>query len=282
MSALVARAFRLVDDAEPTRVIRGRVLRIASAPERQPCVLLLHGFKGFMDWGFFPVLARRLAHAGFTVVAFNASGSGIGDDLENFTELEAFARDSYSRQLEDIERVRAHLATCADIDGARLGLFGHSRGGGIGLIHAAERGDYGALVTWAAIDDADRFDAPTKELWRRAGRIFVRNERTQQDLPLDVGALEDFERRRERFDILRACARISAPTLLLHGALDLTVDPTALERFARAFPAGAARTQLVAGATHAFGANHPLASIAPELELALDDTTRWFREHLIG
>ena len=48
-------------------------------------------------------------------------------------------------------------------------LVGHSRGGGLALIHAAESGTCRGVVTWAAVATFDRFDEPTKELWRRDG-----------------------------------------------------------------------------------------------------------------
>ena len=59
-----------------------------------------------MHWGFFPELSRRIAEAGLVAVSLNVSGSGIGDDLENFTEDEAFAHNTYSKDLEDLEVVR--------------------------------------------------------------------------------------------------------------------------------------------------------------------------------
>lgn len=280
----------------PERVIRGRVVlpgplggsRPGSAPASAggwPWVLVLHGFKGFMDWGFFPVLAHRLADAGLAAVLFNTSGSGIGPDLESFTEEEAFAEATLSKQLEDVARVREHVRSGAfeGLDPDRAGLFGHSRGGGLGLVHAAEDGGYRALVTWSAIDDADRYGPAVKASWRRAGALPIPNLRTGQVLRLGVSVLDDFERHRERFDIPAACGRLRAPALLLHGGDDESVDPRALERLGAALPG--ADTLLVPGAGHTFGATHPLedpTSLPADLELALDRTIAWFRAHLQG
>ena len=64
--------------------------RISSA------IVVCHGFKGFKDWGFFPYLADCLAAGtGAMVISFNFSGSGIGPDLESFTE---HSRHVYPRQ----------------------------------------------------------------------------------------------------------------------------------------------------------------------------------------
>ena len=43
----------------------------------RPAVVIVHGFKGFKDWGMFPVVADRLARAGLTAVSVNLSGSGV-------------------------------------------------------------------------------------------------------------------------------------------------------------------------------------------------------------
>src|SRR5687768_17465471 len=48
----------------------------------RPAVVVMHGFKGFKDWGMFPPLAERLAQAGFSAVSFNASGSGVDESGE--------------------------------------------------------------------------------------------------------------------------------------------------------------------------------------------------------
>ena len=84
MASFESRTFALRHPTETGRVIRGRVDVPSGAlavSGRAPCAILLHGFKGFMDWGFFPDMARRLASHGVASVRFNASGSGVGEDL---------------------------------------------------------------------------------------------------------------------------------------------------------------------------------------------------------
>jgi uncharacterized protein len=276
-------SFELRDSSERSRVVRGRVRLSGLASGPQPAVLLVHGFKGFMDWGFFPELARRLADGGLASIAFNASGSGIGADLESFTEDEAFAKDTFTRQLEDLERVREEIAREAHgIDPTRVGLFGHSRGGAIALLHAAERGDYRAVATWSAVPSFDRFDEATKELWRRQGFIWIPNARLKRDHRLDVDVLLDYEAHRQRLDLTAACARLRTPALLVHGSADETVEPEALQILAGALPRGLARTELVQGANHTFGATHPLRHTTPELERALTTTVEFFRAQGLG
>src|SRR5512143_489800 len=54
-------------------------VRTSDRAEPRPAVLIVHGFKGFKDWGMFPPLADRVARAGFTAVSFNLSGSGVDE-----------------------------------------------------------------------------------------------------------------------------------------------------------------------------------------------------------
>jgi predicted alpha/beta-fold hydrolase len=60
----------------------GEILVDVSAAGRdspRPAIVVVHGFKGFKDWGMFPPLAERLARAGFATITFNVSGSGVDD-----------------------------------------------------------------------------------------------------------------------------------------------------------------------------------------------------------
>lgn len=267
----------------PGRVIRGRIVAAegAAAGPPRPHVLVVHGFKGFMDWGFFPELGRRLAAEGLAAVCFNVSGSGIGPDLHNFTDEEGFAANTYSRELEDIAAVRTWLkgANLGWIDLQVAAIFGHSRGGGMALVHAAEAGDLAAVVTWAAISRVASWDEPTRELWRHQGHVFVHNARTGQDHRIDLTLLEDAEAHAERLDPVTAAGRITAPLLLVHGDADEAVPATACEALAAANPR--ARTLLVPGAGHTFGARHPLQGEVPgDLETVLGTTCDFLAEHL--
>jgi dienelactone hydrolase len=235
-----------------------------------------------MDWGFFPLIAESLAERGIAAVAFNCSGSGVREDLADIADDEAFAKDTCSRQLEDIARVREYIARelSAMCDPSRAGVFGHSRGGGMALIHAAEHPDTRAVVTWAALPTFDRFDAATKALWRKQGYIWIANARLGRDHRLDIDALLDAERNTARLDIEAACARVRAPALLVHGGIDDVIEPEALQRLREALRSEQVETHLIEIANHAFGATHPLHARPRELEEAREVTLAWFQQHL--
>ncbi|MDA0947317.1 MAG: alpha/beta fold hydrolase [Planctomycetota bacterium] len=272
--------FELTWPEEPTRVVRGRALRPGGTQKRPlPAVLVLHGFKGFMDWGFFPLFARGLAETGFLAVVFNTAGSGVGEDLVDFSDLASFERDTFSRQLEEVERVRQFVleGRLGPVQEDAVGMVGHSRGGGVALLHAAAH-PLQALVTWAAIDTVERFGDDAVERWRREGHLDIPNLRTGQIMRMGRAMLEDVEANREALDIVAAARRVTAPTLLIHGTHDEAVTPSSLERLGEALPN--ASTLLLEGAGHTFGAAHPLVEVGPDLERVLAATVGHLLEHL--
>jgi dipeptidyl aminopeptidase/acylaminoacyl peptidase len=280
--------FVLDEHPDPLRVVRGKVV----APEGYAAsdrahvwqhVFLLHGFKGFMDWGFFPHVARTLAERGLAVVCFNTSGSGVGEDPLVMSEVEAFAKNTSTREIEDLERVRraAHEGRLgATLDPLRAGLLGHSRGGGVALLHAAHHGGWRALATWAAIDDIDRLDEATKRHWRAAGELVVPNHRTGQLHRLGLDILDEVERRDPRLDVLAAAARVQCPALVVHGTADEAVPFSAAEALMARLPR--ATLERVEAGGHSFGATHPLRPpLHPHLERTLDVTVQHFVRHLV-
>ncbi|MBL6720583.1 MAG: alpha/beta fold hydrolase [Planctomycetes bacterium] len=272
--------FELTWPEEPTRVVRGRALRPGGPQKRPlPAVLVLHGFKGFMDWGFFPLFARGLAETGLLAVVFNTAGSGVGEDLVDFSDLASFERDTFSRQLEEVERVRQFVleGRLGPVQEDAVGMVGHSRGGGVALLHAAAH-PLQALVTWAAIDTVERFGDDAVERWRREGHLDIPNLRTGQIMRMGRAMLEDVEANREALDIVAAARRVTAPTLLIHGTHDEAVTPSSLERLGEALPN--ASTLLLEGAGHTFGAAHPLVEVGPDLERVLAATVGHLLEHL--
>ena len=261
------------------RKVRVRVERPAGqADVALPAVLVMHGFKGFMDWGFFPELSGRVARAGLVAVSMNASGSGIGDDPVAFTEEEAFARNTYSRELEDMALVSEYMECLPGVDPSRLGVLGHSRGGGGALLHAAAHGGYRAVVTWAGIDSIVRMDEAAVARWRERGYLEIPNSRTGQVHRLDVEVLLDAEANAEALDILAACSRLASPTLVAHGTGDEVVPFSESERIAAALQRPYHLP--IEGAGHTFGSTHPLGRITPELERLFAATTGFLLEHL--
>ncbi|MCZ6506763.1 MAG: prolyl oligopeptidase family serine peptidase [Acidobacteria bacterium] len=267
------------------RTLHG-LIDLPEQPGPRPTVVDCHGFKGFMEWGFHPYLADLLAARGFTVVRFNFTSSGMRPGDELVTDEEAFANGTFHDDVGEIQAILGALVSgelgAGRIDPDRLGLLGHSRGGGISILTAAIqpwRGRLKALVTWAAVGTFDRIGEKEKEQWRRLGALPVINARTDQRLELALSVLEDVVARRQEYDLTAAAARLTAPWLLLHGADDETV-PVA-EAHSLAAAAGSTFEQhIIAGGNHTFGAQHPFVGPTPQLIEVMNRTQRWLRQHL--
>jgi pimeloyl-ACP methyl ester carboxylesterase len=263
--------------------IRGDVRR-AGTGRADAAIVICHGFKGFKDWGFFPYVAEQLsARTGYPAISFNFSGSGIGDDLLNFTELDRFEANTFSKELADLQVVldAAESGELPSLEPCgRFGLLGHSRGGIATIITGAEDGRVGGIVTWNAVGYIDRWSEEKKEEWRREGRIEILNARTGQMMPLGIGTLEDYERNRERLDLQKAAGRLEVPYLIVHGTADESVSIEDGELLAEAAPSATTRFLKVEGAGHTFGAVHPFRGTTDELERAIEESAGWFAEHL--
>jgi pimeloyl-ACP methyl ester carboxylesterase len=245
-------------------------------------VVVVHGFKGFKDWGFFPHLCQRLAVAGHSVVSFNFSRNGIGSDPLEFTELDSFGTNTLSIELDEVRLIIDEVFEGGLTPRApkRVGLLGHSRGGGQAILAAAEESRVDALVTWSAVSHFDRWSDETKEEWREFGRLWAMNARTGQQMPLDLSLLEDYEKNSARLDITSAAGRIESPWLILHGREDETVPPDEARVLAK--EAVHARMALVDDAGHTFQARHPFEASPPELDDVLRHTIQHFERHLIS
>jgi pimeloyl-ACP methyl ester carboxylesterase len=258
------------------RMIRGEV-RIA--PGALASVVMVHGFKGFSHFAFFPYLADRLAAANITSVSFNFSGSGIGEDMERFTDPAAFEENTYTRELHDLGIVLAFGEQQGWI-GAQRGLWGHSRGGGIAILRAARDSHIHALATWAAISTVKRWPSDVAEEWRERGYLEISNSRTGQLFRVRTAVLDEATEHGDgMLDIGAAAETLLCPWLIVHGDADETVHLAEGERLAEIAGSNAEFLR-IAGGTHTFNVAHGMTTASSQLTEATDRTVRFFVERL--
>ena len=257
-------------------IIRGDA-RIPS--NAKATVVICHGFKGFARWAFFPYLADQIATAGLGAITFDFSGSGIGEDRENFTNPDAFTNNTFTQELDDLDAVIAE-ARVKEWIGEGYGLFGHSRGGGVAVLHASRNPDVRALVTWAAISDPNRWPADVVARWKALGHVDVHNARTGEIIPLSTAILHEVEALGETtLNIDAAASGVRSPWLVIHGDSDETVPHSEGERLHRS-SSEVSEFRLIEGANHAFDASHPLTEPPQALDSVTRDTVEFFCRHL--
>jgi len=272
-------------------LLRGDVRSVAGDSPADPsdatcecAIVVCHGFKGFKDWGFFPYLAERLAIAtGAAVASFNFSGSGIGPDLESFTDLDGFGHNTFSREVADLEAILEGLRE-GRLGSVRLdppdavGLIGHSRGAAAVILAGARDPAVQAVVTWAGIGSVFRYEALFTDSLRDTGVMEIVNSRTGQRLPLYRDVLDDLAANRDALDMEAAARRLGPKLLIVHGTEDDAV-PVA-EAYALHGAAGGSGLAIIDGAGHTMEASHPFPGPNPKLDEAVSRSTDHFNRHL--
>ncbi len=229
----------------------------------KPIVIFAHGYKGFKDWGAWELVAETFANAGFFFLKFNFShNGGTIEQPIDFPDLEAFANNNYSIELDDLNRVVDFITSNNDfskeINSEKINLIGHSRGGGIVMIHAEEDVRISSVITWAGVSDFKaRFHEGTKEFdnWLTSGVTHIENSRTKQQLPHYLQFFKDFQENEYRLTIKRAVINLAKPQLIVNGSNDSTVPINEAIAIHKWNPAS--QLEIIDEADHVFGSIHP-------------------------
>lgn len=246
-----------------------------------PLVIVIHGFKGFKDWGCFPWIGRTLADNGLAAAVINLSHNGVGANPETFERLDLFERDTWSKRLFDVQQVieaaqHGLLTNKSQPNPARLGLMGHSMGGGVAVLTAVKDPRVRSIVTLAGVNQPNRIpmDQAAPAL-KALGHVPIENARTGQIMPVGQEFFDDLKQHADAYDIQAAAAKLTTPWLLVHGSGDETVPlEEAHDLLDRA--GDNAKLLTIQDAGHTFGAGHPFKGTTTELEQAIDAAASHF------
>ena len=251
-------------------------------PNDEPArwALLSPGYSVSVAVGFWSVAAAHLLEHGFAVVGCQFWGSGFAEDMCRPDRLDRSSGSGYREELRDLGLATDWVRQQSWADPDRGGVVGHSRGGGMAVVHAASDQRMQAVVTWNAIDRVLRFSPDRIAEWRERGRIEVTHWGAGSRVELDRRVLEDAERHRDDYEPYLAAARLAAPLLVIQASDDSAVVEADGRRLAAA---GDAEFVLVDGADHAFGMAtrrpRPVA-VGPQFGRVLEATTTFLEAHL--
>ncbi|MEZ6163365.1 MAG: alpha/beta hydrolase [Phycisphaerales bacterium] len=261
------------------------ILGNCHVPDQPPvaCALLLHGFKGYKDYGFIPLLAHDLCERGVLVHRFNFSTSGMTNDISTFARPDLFELDTWTRQVGDVRRV-VQAVREGEIAGMDLPLFliGHSRGGATALLSAGRHQDelgLAGVATINAVDRCCRMSETEQRAMLERGYTITQSARTKQDLRIDAGWLREQLASPEDHDVLLQGSRCGLPACILHGDADDAVEISAGEAIAHKL-----NTPLIVlkNANHVLNMPNPSeirATRSPTLLKTTDEIARFIHEH---
>lgn len=180
-------------------------------PLNHDLVILCHGFQGSKDSHLMQCLAEELP---FTTVRIDFSGNGDSEGQ--------FCYSNYNKEVSDLRCLILHLR---DLGANITTVVGHSKGGGVVLLYAAQYGDVPWIVNLAGRYDMrrgvrERFGEENYQTLMNNGSINVRGNRNGVSFSYRV-TRQDLE---ERFavDMSKAVKRISDSirVLTVHGGED--------------------------------------------------------------
>lgn len=245
-----------------------------------PCLILVHGFKGFKDWGFFSFSAKHFADKGFFVLSFNFSHNGVDDEGLDFNRLDKFAKNTVSLEVSELVQVINAYKNgffSNDVNG-KIGLVGHSRGGGIALLSSLiEKAD--AYIIWAAVAKFYRYTERQKTEWRKQGFVEILNSRTNQMMRMNVDLLDDVETNKNgSLSIEKAVKGLKRPLLILHGTEDLTVPVAESEQIYNWSEKSLTEFKKLATCGHTFDIVHPFEGSSKKFDMVLSKTEDFLRK----
>ena len=195
-------------------------------------VIFCHGYKGYKDWGSWNIMAEEFAKNNLFFVKFNFShNGGTVDNPIDFPDLEAFASNNYSIEMDDLESVidavLENVLFENEIDKTKITLIGHSRGGGIVTLKASQQDKITKVISFNGISDIGaRFPSgKALEEWRKNGVGYIQNTRTKQQMPNKFQVYENYMANQEKLDIQAAIKKLTIPHLIIQGSEDFVVLP---------------------------------------------------------
>ena len=247
-----------------------------------PILLIIHGFRGSKNWGFFPTIAEEFAQNGSIVLTWNMSLSGYSDNAQYIDQPENFARNTITQEVVDTQSIIDSILQddriiSGDIRSHWNGdihVLGHSRGGGIGILISAENPSIKKLALWNTISRFGRFTERQKKLWSETGTFPIDETEDGKVIAMNYTYISDLEFHSDEYSPLRAITEVSADILIVHAEQDMTVPIR--EAYALQEKSHSAHMHSIPQAGHIFGCTHPFTEMTSSLRDAIDTTTAFF------
>lgn len=240
---------------------------IGNIATKTPGVLICHGLAGHKTgrYRLYVSLAKRLAEEGITVLRIDYRGSGDSEGEFIETTVNGVVSDTL-KGLEYLEKV-------SSVDPARLGIFGRSFGGAVGILAASQYGHIKSIVLWAPMFNTNQW----VEKWKMIKENAVPPE-LKEELMRVNGQLASHQFFEEFFslNIVDALKKLEkVPILHIHGEKDSVVTIQHADDYALHRKSFLEKTKFIRlpNADHDFSGSH-------EQQEAIQATAQWFKSTL--
>lgn len=223
----------------------------SSSSPPEAAVVIAHGVTSNKDRPYLIALAEGLARAGIASLRISFAGNGASDGT--------FAEATPTKEAADLGAVIDALMSAGV---RRIGYAGHSMGGAVGVLRAADDGRIACLVSLAGMVHVHAF------MQRCFGHLAYGEPMSgRPECPWSRTLEEDARR---IGSVLPQAARIAIPWLLVHGDAD---DLVPLQDSLDARAAAGGRPELVTlpGVDHRF---------TGAIEAMVEAAVPWFARHL--
>lgn len=257
-------------------------IRYPVGNEKKPAVFILHGFKAWKDWGFFPYISEQIATSGAITITFSFSLNGVPPGSDIYLETEKFANNTVSREIADSEIVlesflNNELFFKDKLWNGEIYFLGHSRGAAISILLAAKRNVIRKLILWGSISRFGRISSRLKENYNKVGYVEFKDNRTGVNLRMNKVYVDDLNANKENFDLPVIIRGLDLPVLLIHGTQDVTVPvKESLELFENTNK-NKAKLVLIENTGHTFGISQPFIETNIALEKVLSNTVEFIK-----
>ena len=258
-------------------IINGDI-RFPVGKDSLPAVLVLHGFKAFREWGFFPYVCERIASSGAFAISFDFSHNGIADLATGLFDVNRFASNTISKEvkeagflIENIINGDLFNGEYPDFNG-ELSLLGHSLGAAVSILAAQDKKLINKFCLWSSIAKFNRYTPRQVNLWREKGYIEIANSATGQKLRLNSTYIEDILQNYPDNMLADCLGKINAPVFIGHGERDMTVGVDEAHLLASAIKKSNLTFDIIDKAGHTFGISHPFGGAIRQLDDILNKT----------
>jgi pimeloyl-ACP methyl ester carboxylesterase len=278
-----------IENDLPGLTVRGKILLPEGPdPDLNGVVIIIPGFLGHTDWGFYPSLAKILAGRGYAVILFNHSTGGAGENGKPYSDLANLKNMTIERDLSDVVRIfkalkKNEMPGLPDLSGLPVFPVGHSKGGAIGILSSAGEPSVAALVSVNGTSDLLRI--PKEKAYEIIERGF--QEKTIPGTKINIRVTSEYWKQLienpGRYDVFHVLKSLTKKILFVQGVLDDKIPVSEAKAMHEAAPAGS-ELLLFEGVDHNLGYISPsepvdekglevLAAIADWIDRALPERT---------